>query len=44
MDMPATEYAIAFPKTEKSELLKAQVDEFIRTQTENGWLDELKAK
>ena len=44
MDMPATEYAVAFPKTEESELLKAQINEFINTQTENGGISELKEK
>ncbi len=44
MDMPAVEFAVAFPKTTESEPLKAQMDEFIRQQTKNGWLDELKGK
>ena len=44
MDMPATEYAVAFPKSEKSKPLVAQFNEFIRTQTENGWLAEQEAK
>ena len=44
MDMPATEYAVAFPKNEKSEPLKEQINAFIRAQTENGWLAELNAK
>ena len=44
MDMPATEFAVAFPKTEKAELLKDQINEFILAKTESGWLDELKAK
>ncbi|MBR5229162.1 MAG: ABC transporter permease subunit [Firmicutes bacterium] len=44
MDMPETEYAVAFPKTEASEPLKNQIDEFIQTQTENGWLKELDKK
>ena len=44
MDMPATEYAVAFPKDEKSKALKAQMDEFIATQTQNGWLSELATK
>ena len=44
MDMPATEYAVAFPKTAESEALKAQFNEFIRSETENGGLAELEAK
>ena len=34
MDMPATEFAVAFPKTAESEPLKAQMNEFIRNFTE----------
>ena len=30
MDMPATEFAVAFPKTAESEPLKAQMNEFIQ--------------
>ena len=41
MDMPATEYAVALPKTENAKALKAQIDAFIDTQTQNGWLAEL---
>ena len=44
MDMPAVEFAVAFPKDAEAELLKAQINEFIQQQTENGWLDELKGK
>lgn len=42
MEMPAIEYAVAFPKT--SVALKSQMDEFIRARTEDGWIDELKKK
>ena len=44
MDMPATEYAVAFPKAAESEALMAQFNEFIRSETENGGLAELEAK
>jgi polar amino acid transport system substrate-binding protein len=44
MDMPATEFAVAFPKTAESEPLKAQMNEFIQKYTENGWLGELTEK
>ena len=44
MDMPAVEYAVAFPKTEASEPLRAQVNEFIRTMTESGELALMKEK
>ena len=44
MDMPATEFAVAFPKTVESEPLKAQMNEFIQKYTENGWLGELTEK
>ena len=44
LDMPATEYAIAFPKSASSEKIKNQINEFIKTRTENGWLDNLKVK
>ena len=44
MDMPAVEFAVAFPKDAEAELLKAQINEFIQQQTKNGWLDELKGK
>lgn len=44
MDMPATEYAVAFPKAAESEELMAQFNEFIRSETENGGLAELEAK
>ena len=44
MDMPGAEFAVAFPKNAESEALKAQMDEFIQKQTQNGWLDELKEK
>ena len=42
MDMPKTQYAAAFPPD--STELKSQIDEFIRVQTENGWLGELEKK
>ena len=44
MDMPAAELAVAFPKTEEAEALRAQMNEFIQQQTQNGWLDGLKEK
>lgn len=44
MDMPATEYAVAFPKDADSELLKNEMNSFIEKQTENGWLQELHKK
>ena len=44
MDMPAVEFSVAFSKTAESEPLRAQINEFIQQQTQNGWLDELKAK
>lgn len=44
MDMPATEYAVAFSKTAKSEQLVAQINAFIQTQTENGWLAQQEEK
>ena len=44
MDMPATEFGVAFPKTAESEPLKAQMNEFIQKYTENGWLGELTEK
>ena len=44
MDIPATEYAVAFPKAAESEALMAQFNEFIRSETENGGLAELEAK
>ena len=44
MDMPATEYAVAFPKKAESEPLKAQVDEFIRSAKESGQLAELEER
>ena len=44
MDMPATEYAVAFPKTADGEALKRQMDAFIVSRTESGWLAELAAK
>ena len=44
MDMPETEFAVAFPKTAESEPLKAQMNEFIQKYTENGWLGELTEK
>ncbi|MBR5137347.1 MAG: transporter substrate-binding domain-containing protein [Clostridia bacterium] len=44
MDMPETEYGVAFPKSENSETLKNQINEFIQKSTENGFLSELKGK
>ena len=44
MDMPATEYAVAFPKNKDSEKIKNQINEFIKTKTQNGWLEQLKEK
>ena len=42
--IPATEYAVAFPKTADSEPLMAQMNEFIAKYTQNGWINELKEK
>ena len=44
MQMPATEYAVAFPQIADSEALKAQMDAFIRSETENGGIAALEAK
>ena len=44
MDMPATEYAVAFSKAAESEPFVAQINEFIRTRTENGWLAQQEEK
>ena len=44
MDMPATEYAVAFPKNKDSEKIKNQVNEFIKSKTQNGWLEQLQEK
>ena len=44
MDMPATEYAVAFPKNSDSEALMSQINEFIRSEKESGALAELEAK
>lgn len=44
MDMPATEFAVAFPKTAESEPLRVQMNEFIHTQRENGFLTQLEEK
>ena len=44
MDMPATEYAVAFPKNGNSDPLKAQMNAFICSQTENGRLEALQKK
>ena len=44
MDMPATEYAIAFPKNSDSEALTSQINEFIRTAKQSGALAELESK
>ena len=42
--IPETEYAVAFPKTADSEPLQAQMNEFIATCTQTGWIDELAQK
>jgi polar amino acid transport system substrate-binding protein len=42
MEMPQTQYAAAFPQSGTE--LKAQMDEFIQKQTENGWLESLENK
>lgn len=42
MEMTPTQYAVAFPHSGTG--LKAQIDEFIREQTENGWLASLESK
>ena len=42
MEMPQTQYAVAFPHSGTE--LKAQMDEFIQKQTENGWLETLANK
>lgn len=44
MDMPDTKYGIAFSDTAKSEILKSQMDEFIRSRTESGWMAEQESK
>ena len=44
MDMPATEYAVAFPKKNESEALRSQINEFIRSEKESGALAELEQK
>ena len=44
MDMKPTEYAVAFPKTAESEPLRTQINQFIQTQSENGWLAVLEEK
>ena len=44
MDLPDTEYAVAFPKTAEGEALKKQIDTFIRSRTESGWIAELEKK
>lgn len=44
MDMPDTKYGIAFPDTAESAALKAQVDEFILSRTESGWMAEQENK
>ena len=42
--LPSTEYAVAFPKYEESEKLKNQVNEFIKSKTQSGWLKQLQKK
>ena len=42
--MPATEYAVAFSKAAASEAYVAEINEFIRTRTENGWLKQQEEK
>ncbi len=44
MDMPATEYAVAFPKNSGSKALMSQINEFIRAEKQSGALAELEAK
>lgn len=44
MDLPDTEYAAIFPKSNKSDKLKAELDEYIAEQNENGMLKELGEK
>ena len=44
MDMPVTEYAVAFPKNAESEPLKEQINAFIHSQTGSELLNRLKAK
>ena len=44
MDMPATEYAVAFPKNSDSEALRSQINEFIQSEKQSGALAELEAK
>ena len=44
MDMPSTEYAVAFPKNSDSETLMSQINEFIRAEKQSGALAELEAK
>ena len=43
MDMPSTEYAVAFPKNSDSETLMSQINEFIRAEKQSGALAELEA-
>ena len=44
MDMPSTEYAVAFPKNSGSEALMSQINSFIRAKKQSGVLAELEAK
>lgn len=44
MDIPATEYAVAFSKAAESKPYVAQINEFIRTRTESGWLAQQEKK
>ena len=44
MDMPVTEYGVAFPKDADADALKAQIDEYIKAMKESGALDTLKAR
>ncbi len=44
MDMPATEYAVAFPKHSDSEALMSKVNAFIRSEKQSGELAKLESK
>lgn len=44
MDMPKTEYAIAFSKDSGSDTLMSQINEFIQAEKQSGALAELEAK
>ena len=44
MDMPVTEYGVAFPKDADADALKAQIDEYIKAMKESGFSEqEIKA-